>query len=719
MAIKQLKFVKSNGKSALGIHEYIARLGEYRDNPDKCLVTGFENLPVFAGGDPHLFWKMADAHERANAKVCTHVVVALPRELSVDVQSLMVEDFVQRNFKGCPLSWAIHEGKDQHNPHAHLQICERRIETEREAAFSEKRFFKRNGVKKDRTLNERKFCSHLYRQYAGSINHYLERVGSNERLSIEAKNNDFEEMTLFEKLQKNFDQEMAELEKRQAEEMAALLNKINMENKDEREEAKNESGRGESPDSGTESGNPEKARESGINHQSIDQEAVSGSGDGSAASGFESINGSQRDLQGDSGNSDGGSGGMGVTAGSEETGGFSGSLAGIGAKFLELAGKAIKALFKSRLLQKLKFFRKEKFTEEESNIGEGKKLDAKIEEEVKMAVSDFGNEERTGTQEKIEKAMPLRIQTLERRFEFFKTTFRRDIDTLQEYYSNYKALRDRIAAGEEAVEGYSYLRKMDEKAIVKGLEKFQEIEEGIKGKPSLSYSYSVLRFNYMLFTEICDDDKIHDQYYQTSVELMNKRKNNLDFSWELEQLWRMNREAVEAAREKRRPLEPEQPSWKDKWSASEVQQIEAEINRLENQLENAFIPLGEDKIPKGYKTFVVAEKEGEKVIIDFCKDYGIIDGNLKPAVRKSSIQEIRDLNSAYLDLDDSGRGYFLRKEGGSKFDWMVYEAGDKRGQTVEGELKGEFKSAKLDENLRLRFQEIFNILSCISNCYPT
>lgn len=232
MAIKQLKFVKSNGKSALGIHEYIARLGEYRDNSDKCLVQGYENLPEFARDDPHLFWKMADIHERANAKACTHIIVALPRELSVGAQAVMIADFVKRNFKGCPLSWAIHEGKDQHNPHAHLQICERRIETEREAGFSEKRFFKRNGVKKDRTLNERKFCSHLYRQYAGSINYHLQKAGSEARIRIEAKNQDFEEMSLTEKMQKNFDRELAELEKRQAEEMAELLKKLNKENEE-------------------------------------------------------------------------------------------------------------------------------------------------------------------------------------------------------------------------------------------------------------------------------------------------------------------------------------------------------------------------------------------------------------------------------------------------------------------------------------------------------
>ena len=225
MAVKQLKFVKSNSKSASGIYDYIARQGEHRHHVDKCLLTGDENLPLFAEGDPAHFWKMADQYERANAKCCTHVVVALPRELDLEEQAKLMDDFVKRNFKGCPLSWAIHEGYDQHNPHAHLQICERRITSEKEATFAAKRFFKRNGVKKDRTLNNKSFCSHLYRQYAGSINYHLEQSGSEERLSEEPQSKEFLEMSFSEKLKTHMDRQIEELKEKHLKELNMLRKK--------------------------------------------------------------------------------------------------------------------------------------------------------------------------------------------------------------------------------------------------------------------------------------------------------------------------------------------------------------------------------------------------------------------------------------------------------------------------------------------------------------
>ena len=389
MAIKQLKFVKSNGKSALGIHEYIARLGENRDNADKCLVQGYEHLPEFARDDPLLFWKMADQHERANAKACTHVVVALPRELNVEAQTRMIEDFVQRNFKGCPLSWAIHEGKDQHNPHAHLQICERRIETEREARFSEKRFFKRNGVKKDRTLNERNFCSHLYRQYAGSINHHLQKAGSEARISVEAKNQEFEEMSISEKMKKNFDRELAELEKRQAEEMAELLKKLKKENEETKGEEDYGLRRGEQDFTGAESRDLEEVKNSGSELEPLSQESLSGGSNKSSGGSQERSQRSERYFEGLGGYNDSGNGGMESGTGSKEDAKSDQESATIGARLLELARTALKAIFRNKWLQKLKIFRRERLSEEYEQSQNQKVLDQKIVRGVKNSTFDL------------------------------------------------------------------------------------------------------------------------------------------------------------------------------------------------------------------------------------------------------------------------------------------------------------------------------------------
>ena len=70
-----------------------------------------------------------------------------------------MQEFIQEHFKGCPLSWAIHEGYEDHNPHAHIMFSERRIQNDKEQGFSAKRFFKRNGVKKDREIHHKSFCS--------------------------------------------------------------------------------------------------------------------------------------------------------------------------------------------------------------------------------------------------------------------------------------------------------------------------------------------------------------------------------------------------------------------------------------------------------------------------------------------------------------------------------------------------------------------------------
>ena len=263
MAVKQLKFVKSNAKTASGIYEYITRQGDHQNNSDKCLVMGHAHLPSFANDNAEHFWKMADKYERANAKRCTHIVLALPRELSLGQQAFLMSEFASRNFKGCPLSWAIHEGYDQHNPHAHLQVCERRIETERESEFSEKRFFKRNGVKKDRTLNHKSFCSHLYRQYAGSINHHLELAGSEERLNTEPQNKEFLEMSFSEKVQQHMDRQMAELEEKHKKELAEKLKKVNQNKEEEHVWQREDFGRDESTIDNTREANAANESEGG------------------------------------------------------------------------------------------------------------------------------------------------------------------------------------------------------------------------------------------------------------------------------------------------------------------------------------------------------------------------------------------------------------------------------------------------------------------------
>jgi len=213
MAIKQLKFVKSSGRSSVGIYQYICRTDEQSQKADRCLAYGSAHLPDFAGGVGLDFWEKADLNERANAKVCSHLILTFAREIGESERAVQLQEFIEEHLDGCPLTWAIHEGHEDHNPHAHIMFSERRIRDDREQGFSEKRFFKRNGVKKDREIHNKKFCSELYRSWASMTNRYLERagIGVENHLSVEPKRELveekgeevlFQDMGLVEKIEK-------------------------------------------------------------------------------------------------------------------------------------------------------------------------------------------------------------------------------------------------------------------------------------------------------------------------------------------------------------------------------------------------------------------------------------------------------------------------------------------------------------------------------------
>lgn len=73
----------------------------------------------------------AESGDRKNARVIDKVRIALPRELTQGERMQLVRDFA-RDLTGDRVAWfaAIHaEGKDAHNPHCHLVIRDRDIET--------------------------------------------------------------------------------------------------------------------------------------------------------------------------------------------------------------------------------------------------------------------------------------------------------------------------------------------------------------------------------------------------------------------------------------------------------------------------------------------------------------------------------------------------------------------------------------------------------------
>jgi hypothetical protein len=128
MAIYSLN-LKSIGRTThaagtAGAHVlYIAR-------PDAKPELVSEHMPT----DPNAaraFLNRGELADRKNARVADKVRIALPRELSPEQRMQLVRDFAN-DLTGGRVPWfaGIHaQGKDAHNPHCHLVIRDRDIDT--------------------------------------------------------------------------------------------------------------------------------------------------------------------------------------------------------------------------------------------------------------------------------------------------------------------------------------------------------------------------------------------------------------------------------------------------------------------------------------------------------------------------------------------------------------------------------------------------------------
>lgn len=122
--------IKSGKKGSAFEHaSYIERLGRHGRRADDLIHTGFGNMPGWSGGNPGVFWKMADTHERANGAAYREHVIALPNELSLEQLIVLAERLVRELIGNKPYQYAIHapEGKlgGILNPHMHLMYSDR------------------------------------------------------------------------------------------------------------------------------------------------------------------------------------------------------------------------------------------------------------------------------------------------------------------------------------------------------------------------------------------------------------------------------------------------------------------------------------------------------------------------------------------------------------------------------------------------------------------
>lgn len=182
---------RSKGQSAQAKFDYINRNDKYSKKLDDLQYSQSGNMPSFAQNDPELFWQSADQFERANARVCTEIEFALPRELNLEQQQELVTSFIKKTIdneqRKLPYSYAIHNDRANNNPHCHLVFSVRKLDgVERKA----EQFFKRansknaelGGAKKDRNVIQKEFLQDVRKIWREQANQSLERYGHTARI---------------------------------------------------------------------------------------------------------------------------------------------------------------------------------------------------------------------------------------------------------------------------------------------------------------------------------------------------------------------------------------------------------------------------------------------------------------------------------------------------------------------------------------------------------
>jgi hypothetical protein len=121
--------IRSGKKGTAAEHaRYISREGKYSDRED-LVESGFGNMPASANGDPIVFWRAADKHERSNGSVYREDILALPNELTPKQQSKLVPGLLKVFVGEKPYQFAVHAPRSSlagvTNTHVHIMHSDR------------------------------------------------------------------------------------------------------------------------------------------------------------------------------------------------------------------------------------------------------------------------------------------------------------------------------------------------------------------------------------------------------------------------------------------------------------------------------------------------------------------------------------------------------------------------------------------------------------------
>ena len=144
--------VNERSQNAASKYDYDTRTGRYEGGD--LVASGTQNLPSWAQELPRRFWAEADKNEKGNK--CRTIIIALPQELNNDELKSLAQEACAQLFRGHATTWAIHRTKGrlsgEDNPHLHVMVCERLIDSSRPDLAPEQ-YFKKTRTRKDGTLS--------------------------------------------------------------------------------------------------------------------------------------------------------------------------------------------------------------------------------------------------------------------------------------------------------------------------------------------------------------------------------------------------------------------------------------------------------------------------------------------------------------------------------------------------------------------------------------
>lgn len=132
---------RAKGSSACATLSYISAEKVYEERTGQTYSYGRGERVIAVGTiipeyapkeyeNPSTLFNSIENYEKAeNARIAKKIEVALPRELDLSEQKQIVEDYIRNNLtsEGYCATYAIHNDKENNNPHAHILVANRPV----------------------------------------------------------------------------------------------------------------------------------------------------------------------------------------------------------------------------------------------------------------------------------------------------------------------------------------------------------------------------------------------------------------------------------------------------------------------------------------------------------------------------------------------------------------------------------------------------------------